>query len=77
MNSWVHSPKANGDFDEQTLTDDLSERQNVRITNDSCYNSNGLHKMLSAMLTTYVVFDFLIFFIFLSSVRAKRGRLKS
>lgn len=75
MNSWVHSPKANGDFDEQTLTDDLSERQNVRITNDSCYNTHGLHKMLSTMLTTYVVFDF--FFFFLSSVRAKRGRLKS
>lgn len=63
MNSWLHSSKADGNFDEQTLTDDLSERQSVNIMNDSCYNTSGLHKMLSTMLTTYVVYDFFFFYL--------------
>lgn len=29
-----HSPKDDGDFNEQTIVDDLSERQNVSIMNE-------------------------------------------
>lgn len=29
MNSWLHTSKADGDFDEQTIIDDLSERQTL------------------------------------------------
>lgn len=29
INSWLHSSKAHGDFDEQTIIDDLSERQTL------------------------------------------------
>lgn len=41
--------------------------------NDSCQNTNGLHKMLPTMLTTYVVFDFSFF----KNLGAKRVRLMS
>lgn len=41
MNSCLHSSKADGDFDEQTIIDDPSERQNVSIMNDSCFNTHG------------------------------------
>lgn len=41
MNSWLYSSKADSNFDEQTITDDRSERQDLSIMSDSCYDANG------------------------------------
>lgn len=42
INSWLCSSKVDGDVDEQTITDDLPERQNSSIMHDSCCNTNGV-----------------------------------
>lgn len=40
--SWLHSSKADSNFDEQTVIDDLSEKcQYNSMMNDSGYNTNG------------------------------------
>lgn len=41
MNSWLYSSKADSDFDEQTTTDDHSERQDLSVMSDSCCDTNG------------------------------------
>lgn len=56
----MHSFKADGDFDEQTLIDDLSERQNVSIMNVHSITLMDLYEMLPNMLTTYLA----VFFFF-------------
>lgn len=69
MNSWLYSSKADSDFDEQTTTDDHSERQDLSIIH--AMTLMDLHKMLPTMLPTYVVLKVLI------PARIKKGRLLS